>query len=360
MNPASFDRPNNYGVYKMKSTFIDACKRQKTPYYPVWFMRQAGRFLPGYQKIRKRHSFIEMLKTPELITEVTMEPIHVLGVDAAIIFSDILTLPDLMGMKLDYVDGRGPFFESAVSTEADVKRLHDIEPSMLSFLTDAIRLIVSCDAVPLIVFVGSPLTTALYMMEGGHQRNFLGAFKRIFSDVDFYRRLAERLVRASIQYLSHQIDAGASAVQIFDSYGEMLTKEDAFTLSLPYIKDIVQAIKAAYPHIPVILFSKGTASYFDEIISFIGADVYNPDWVMDLARLERPARDYAIQGNLNPLTLFAGISDIQSRVRSIIDRIRQPGYIFNVGHGLNPEIDYVKLRDVVQFIHELPVHFEPL
>jgi uroporphyrinogen decarboxylase len=337
----------------IRTEFIAACKGIETPFIPVWFMRQAGRYLPGYRRTRQRHSFMEILKTPDLITEITLEPLHLLNVDAVIIFSDILILPNLMGMDLDYLEEKGPVFKDPLRMKEDVSRLRQWNEEEAEFLGVAIRMVQKDAGVPVIGFAGAPFTTALYMIEGSHNERFLNAFRLIYSNPDLFKTIIDLLTDNTVKYLLFQIKHGVSVIQIFDSHAGFLSKDDYLRFSLPYIKRIVSEIKSVHPDMPIIFFSVGTSAYLKDIIGELKVDVYNPDWTMDMAELDLPERSYALQGNLNPLIFFANMKEITSRVRWIVDRVRRKGYIFNTGHGLNPLTDYVKVREVVSYVHQL-------
>jgi uroporphyrinogen decarboxylase len=326
--------------------FIDACLRRPTPRRPVWMMRQAGRYLPEYRAVRARAGdFLTLCKTPELAAEVTLQPVDILGVDAAILFSDILVIPEAMGMELRFVEGEGPLFPAPLRSRADVERLGDPDPEVeLAYVCDAIRLIRKelAGRVPLIGFTGAPWTLATYMVEGGGSKNFAVVKAMLYTEPDVLHALLDRVAAAVSRYLAAQVAAGAQALQIFDTWGGILAEPEFLEFSLAYIRRIVEEVPRVTPEgkpVPVIVFVKGGGQWL-KAIADTGCDVVGLDWTVDPARARREVgTQVALQGNLDPCTLYAPPAAIARRTRRMLDAFgAAPGHIVNLGHGILPDI----------------------
>jgi uroporphyrinogen decarboxylase len=323
---------------------LRAARRQKTERAPVWFMRQAGRYLPQYRVIRAKHDFLTMVKTPELACEVTIQPVELIGVDAAIIFSDILTVPEAMGMKLLIEEGKGgPKFPDPIRLYTQIRDLKDIDPTRdLKYVADAIALTVDklAGRVPLIGFSGAPWTLFCYMVEGSGSKDFRFAKEMIFTRPDEAHKLLQKIAGAVADYLVMQIESGADIVQIFDTWAGILTPDDFKEFSLQYISDIVRDVKKRTNNrAPVIVFCKGANHSLTEIAA-TSCDVVGLDWTIDIADAKALiGDDVALQGNLDPALLFASELVIEERVNEIADNMGDStGHIFNLGHGITPDV----------------------
>ncbi len=335
--------------------FLKACMGEKTTPVPVWFMRQAGRYLPEYQEIRGKADFLTMCKTPELAAEVTLQPVDLLGVDAAILFSDILIPLEAMGANLSFVEGKGPVLEPPFRHEDDLKRLHLIEPQKdVSFVLETIKILRRelSEKVPLIGFAGAPFTLATYLVEGGTTKSFVNIKRMLFSAPDTFRKLLDLITEVTISYLSAQIDAGAQAIQLFDTWAGILTRHDFKDAALLYARRIFNALKSK--NVPLIYFVFNGGHLLD-LIRLSGANVIGLDWRTDIeTALKLIGNDVTIQGNLDPCLLFLP----EERLRDRISQILYQGYvakshIFNLGHGVLPEIPPEKVKLAIDIIHEL-------
>jgi uroporphyrinogen decarboxylase len=334
--------------------FLAACRREKTPYTPVWLMRQAGRYMKEYRELRAKFSFLDLCKRPDLAAEITVTPVEHLGVDAAILFADILLLLEPMGVGLEYSKDDGPLIHSQVRSRTDVEQLLEFDPEeALPFVLEAVRK--SCAAlngkVPLIGFSGAPFTLASYLIEGGGSRNYLRTKRLIYSDPGAWRALMERLSRAIVKYLNAQIAAGVEAVQLFDSWAGCLSPDDYQKYVLPYTRATIAALA---PGTPIIHFSTGTAGLL-KLIRAAGGDIIGLDWRVNLdAGWESVGYDVGIQGNLDPAALLASPKEIRRRVEDILQRAGgRPGHIFNLGHGVLPETPVENVVAMVKAVHEL-------
>jgi uroporphyrinogen decarboxylase len=323
---------------------------------PVWIMRQAGRHLPEYRAVREKVEFLTLCKTPDLAAEVTVQPVRRLGVDAAIIFSDILIPVEAMGMELELGD-KGPHFPSPLRTGADVERLYIPDPvERTGFLAEAIRRTRAAlhDSVPVIGFAGAPFTLAAYMVEGGGSKSFILIKRLLFEQPQLGHALFEKLTRTLIPYLEMQVDAGARIVQIFDSWGGELGPRDFETFSLPYLQRMVSALQAK--GVPVIVFGTNMSPHLP-LLRRTGADVLGVDWRIDLDQARALAGpDVALQGNLDPLALFLPPAELDARVGDILRRAGPVGHIFNLGHGILPPTDPEKAKHLVEAVHRLGCH----
>jgi uroporphyrinogen decarboxylase len=334
--------------------FLAACRREKTAYTPVWLMRQAGRYMDEYRRLRAEFRFLDLCKRPDLAAEITVVPVERLGVDAAILFADILLLLEPMGIGLEYERDNGPVIRRPVRVGADVDSLTEFEPAeALPFVFEAVRKSRAAlsGKVPLIGFSGAPFTLASYLIEGSGSRNYIHTKQLIYSDPGAWRALMERLSRAVVKYLNAQIAAGAEAVQLFDSWVGCMNPDDYREYVLPYTR---AAIDGVTPGIPVIHFSTGTAGLL-KLIRAAGGDVVALDWRINLDDgWETVGYDVAIQGNLDPVALFAPPDEIRRRVAEILRRAGgRPGHIFNLGHGVLPDTPVEHVIALVEAVHEL-------
>ncbi|MCU0343430.1 MAG: uroporphyrinogen decarboxylase [Ignavibacterium sp.] len=322
--------------------FLRACKKQDVERTPIWIMRQAGRYLPEYREVRAKSDFLTMCKTPELAAEVTIQPIDIIGADAAILFSDILVIPEAMGMHLEMNEGKGPVFPNPIRTVEDAKKLKDIEPTKeLKYVLDAVTLTkrILDNRVPLIGFSGSPWTLLTYMVEGKGSKNFSEVKKLIYNNPDLAHAVLDKLANTVADYLSAKIEAGCNAVQIFDTWGGILSQKDFEEFSLEYVEKIISKIKRKDE--PVIFFAKGVHYNLNKLAG-IGADVLGLDWTMDLGKVRREVGDkVALQGNLDPTALYANKNHIKESVKDILNSFgKGNGHIFNLGHGILPDIKH--------------------
>ncbi|RMH37106.1 MAG: uroporphyrinogen decarboxylase [Gammaproteobacteria bacterium] len=340
--------------------YIRAALRQPVDTTPVWMMRQAGRYLPEYRAVRaKAGDFMTLCRTPELACEVTLQPLRRYALDAAILFSDILTVPDAMGLGLYFVEGEGPCFERLVRTKRDIARLGvpDMEAD-LGYVMDAVRMIRRelSGKVPLIGFSGSPWTLATYMIEGGSSKEFRRIKGMMYQDPDSLHALLSVVSRAVTAYLNAQIEAGAQAVMIFDTWGGVLSPETYRAFSLAYMRQIVDGLMRERngQRIPVTLFTKGAGPLLSEMAT-VGADCLGVDWTTTLAQARKWTNDQvALQGNLDPCVLYATPDTIRAEVAKVLaDYGDGPGHIFNLGHGIHQYVDPEAPKVLVDAVHEL-------
>jgi uroporphyrinogen decarboxylase len=336
------------GEQNKKELFLRACRYEPTERVPVWIMRQAGRYLPEYQALRARHPFLEICKTPELAAEVSLQPLRALGVDAAIVFSDILIVAEAMGMPLDVPD-TGPVLASPIRERADVGRLRDFDPEKeTKFVGDAIRLI-SREAgpeIPVIGFAAAPWTLACYMIEGQTRGDISVAKKMLGEEPEVVRELLGRIARATISYLESQIAAGAAAVQLFDTWAGELSREEYEAFELPATLDVLDGLKDY--DAPRILFTKGSGSLLDLLVQS-GADVLSVDAQTDLEEARRKlGRRAALQGNVDPNILLGPIDEIRQAAREAVEKTAGAGHVLNLGHGILPATPVENARAFVE------------
>src|SRR5216117_629871 len=333
--------------------FLAACRREPLPHTPVWLMRQAGRYMPEYRAVRERLGFLALCKSPDAAAEVTVTAALRLGVDAAIVFADILLVLEPMGVGLEFTRGDGPVIRRPVRSGADVDRLAEVDPAALGYVAEAVRRARAAlpARVPLIGFAGAPFTLASYLVEGGGSRTYARTKALMATDPGAWRALMERLVCVVAAYLNAQIAAGADAVQLFDSWVGCLSPADYRAHVLPHVRALIAALT---PGTPVIHFGTGTAGLL-EAMRAAGGDVIGLDWRVDLdAAWARLGHDVAVQGNLDPVALLAPIPEIRARAAAILAQAaNRPGHIFNLGHGILPETPLDHVRALVDAVHEL-------
>jgi uroporphyrinogen decarboxylase len=334
--------------------FLRAARRLPTPFTPIWLMRQAGRYMPEYRAMRERFGFLELCKNPEAAAEVTLQPIERLGVDAAILFADILLIVEPLGVGLEFSRGEGPVIHRPVRGEADIACLKplDVDDAM-PFVFDTVRIArrALADRVPLIGFAGAPFTLASYIVEGGPSRDYLHTKRLMYEEPAAWRRLMEILADAVARYLNGQIDAGVQAVQLFDSWVGVLSPEDYRAFVLPHTRAVVRALA---PGVPLIHFGTGTGALLPAMRE-AGGDVIGLDWRVDLdTAWATIGHDVAVQGNLDPAVLLASPSVIRQKAQAILARAGgRPGHIFNLGHGVFQQTPVDHVRALVDAVHEL-------
>lgn len=331
-----------------------ACRREPAPYTPVWLMRQAGRYMPEYRRVRAQHDFLEMCRRPEIAAEVTVTAVERLGVDAAIIFADILLPLIPMEVGLRYEKDGGPIIGRPVRSAADLERIPPIDAAgALGFVGDAIRMARRAlgDRIPLIGFAGAPFTLASYLIEGGGSRQYQATKTMMYTEPATWHRLMETLARATADYLNMQIAAGADIVQLFDSWVGILGPDDYRRFVLPHSAAVISALS---PRVPMIHFGTMTGNLL-ELMCEAGGDVIGLDWRVDLGQAwARLGYGIGVQGNLDPVALFAGVPEIRRRVRAILDQAAgRPGHIFNLGHGILPETPVDHVHALVDAVHEM-------
>ncbi len=334
--------------------FLAACRRHPTSFTPVWLMRQAGRFLPEYRAIRARLGFLELCRTPDIAAEVTTLPVEKLGVDAAILFADILLLVEPLGVGLEFTRGEGPTIHRPVRAAADVERLVERDPAeTVPFVFETVRRARAAlsERVPLIGFAGAPFTVASYLVEGGASRDYLQTKRLMYGDPGAWHALLSLLARTTARYLNLQIAAGAQAVQLFDSWVGALGPDDYRTFVLPYTRAIARSLT---PGVPLIHFGTATAGIL-EAFREAGGDVIGVDWRIELGEAwRRIGHEVSIQGNLDPAALFASPAEIRRRAAAILAQAEgRPGHIFNLGHGVLPGTPVDHVRALVDAVHEL-------
>lgn len=333
--------------------FMRACRRERAPYTPVWLMRQAGRYMESYRQVRARVSFLDLCKTPDLAAEVTVDAVERLGVDAAIIFADILLILEPMGMHLEFSAGDGPVLHNPLRSEADVKQLREVEAvESLPFVMQAVQAARAALApdVPLIGFAGAPFTLASYMIEGGSSRQYTLTKQFMYTQPEAWHALMALLSRNLARYLNAQAAAGAQAVQLFDSWVGNLSPADYRAFVLPYSRDVIANVT---PGVPVIHFGTGTNALL-ELMREAGGDVIGVDFRVELGDAWQRLGNVGIQGNLDPAVLMAEPPYIRQRAREILRQAAgRAGHVFNLGHGILPTTPVDNVRALVDAVHEL-------
>ncbi len=334
------------------SDLVRACRREPVQRTPVWFMRQAGRSLPEYRKVREGIAMLASCRRPDLVTEITLQPVRRYGVDAAIFYSDIVVPLAAAGIDLDIVPGVGPVIADPVRTRADVERIRPLEPSDVPYVTEAVRaLVAELGPVPLIGFAGAPFTLASYLVEGGPSRDLHRTKALMYGDPELWQDLLGRLAQISGTFLRVQAEAGASAVQLFDSWVGALPAADYRTLVQPASRAVLEPLAGL--GVPRIHFGVGTGELLADM-GAAGADVVGVDFRLPLDEAaRRVGPGYALQGNLDPALLFAPLPVLRERVRAVLAAGRAaPGHVFNLGHGVPPDADPAVLARVVEWVHE--------
>lgn len=334
------------------SNFVRACRGESVTHTPVWFMRQAGRSLPEYRELRAGVRMLESCRRPDLVTEITLQPVRRHGVDAAIFFSDIMVPLDAAGVDLDIVAGTGPVVAEPVRTMADLDRVRPLDPAAVSYVDEAVRLLTAeLGDTPLIGFAGAPFTLASYLVEGGPSRNHTQTKALMYGDPALWHALLARLADITLTFLKVQINAGVSAVQLFDSWVGALSEADYREYVLPHSRAVLEGLTDA--GVPRIHFGVGTALLLPAMAQ-AGADVVGVDWRTPLDQAAKLVPGHPVQGNLDPAVLFAPWDTVEREVRRILAEGRTaPGHVFNLGHGVLPETDPTVLTRVVELVHEL-------
>lgn len=335
------------------SSFVRACKSLPVERTPVWFMRQAGRYMAEYRAIRKQHSLLEICKKPELAAQVTIEAAEILGVDAAIIFADLLLPLEVMGLPFHFSAGEGPVIEKPVRTTEDIANLRTDRAAELGYVSEAVARVSKhfADRVPVIGFCGAPFTLASYMIEGGGSRNYVHAKKMMYNHPADWDTLMSKLVSVTAEYSAEQVRNGADAIQIFDSWVGCLSVEDYRRYVLHHVTGMVKTLQKT--GVPVIYFGTDSATLLPAMKE-TGADVVGLDWRIPLDEgWERLDYRCAVQGNLDPVLLFAAWKEIESRAKEILQKADgRPGHIFNLGHGILPETPVENVKNLARFVQE--------
>jgi uroporphyrinogen decarboxylase len=341
------------------SLFVRAAKAQPTERTPVWFMRQAGRYMPEYRAIRKQYSLIEICKKPEVAAQVTIEAAEILNVDAAIIFADLLLPLEVMGLPFHFTPGEGPKIERPVRTPEDIAGLRTDRAADLGYVSDAVKLVCKHfgDKLPVLGFCGAPFTLASYMIEGGSSRNYLFTKKMMYSASAAWNTLMKKLVDVTAEYSTEQADAGADAIQIFDSWVGCLSVEDYRRYVLPHAADLVKRLQKT--GVPIIYFGTDSATLLPSMQE-TGAEVIGLDWRIPLdAGWQTLGFKGAVQGNLDPVLLFADWKEIKSRAQDVLRRAGgRPGHVFNLGHGILPETPVENVKALCDFVRERSADFK--
>ena len=337
----------------MPAPLLEACHRRPVDRTPVWFMRQAGRYMPEYRRIRASHSILELCKRPDLAAEVTLQPVEILDVDAAIIFADLLLPVEPMGLKLEFLVGEGPSIDPPIRTLADIEALSTVNDAELGYVGEAIARVKQQlnGRIPVIGFVGAPFTLASYMVEGGSSRHYLSTKRLMYSEPVAWESLMEKIVEVLAPYAASQVAAGAEVIQVFDSWVGALSPGDYAKNVLPYSRKLIRRIQTA--GVPVVHFGTGAGPFLD-LLHQAGGDVLGLDWRMRLdGAWSSIGHEAAVQGNLDPVALFAPLPELRRQVEDIMRRAGgRPGHIFNLGHGILPETPVENVRAVVKMVRE--------
>jgi uroporphyrinogen decarboxylase len=335
------------------SSFVRACKMQPVDHTPVWFMRQAGRYMPEYRAVRKQHSLLEICKKPELAAEVTITAAEFLQVDAAIIFADLLLPLEVMGLPFHFSASEGPVIERPVRTKDDIANLRTDRAPELGYVSEAVSLVAKHfhDRVPVIGFCGAPFTLASYMIEGGGSRHYVHVKKMMYNSPANWDALMRKLVAVTSDYSAEQVRAGADAIQIFDSWVGCLSVEDYRRYVLPHVTLMVKFLQKT--GVPIIYFGTDSATLLPAMKE-TGADVIGLDWRIPLDEgWQRLGHACAVQGNLDPVLLFADWKELKSRAENVLQRAAErPGHIFNLGHGILPETPVENVKNLARFVRE--------
>jgi uroporphyrinogen decarboxylase len=332
--------------------FLQALRRQRVSRPPVWFMRQAGRYLPEYREIRAQNTFLTLVKNSELATEVTLQPIRRFHFDASIVFSDILVVPEAMGQKLEFGIGEGPKLSPCIETQQDINTLRTLDAKRdTPFIIDTVQRLLRALPyhVPLIGFAGAPFTIACYMIEGQGSKNWDKTKSFLYKNPELFQLLLEKIEESTIPYLKAQVDAGARVLQLFDTWAGILAPTDLIDSALSSAKRVIKA--AQQFGVPVIYFAKGCGGNLD-LVAQVEADAYGVDWMTRLSHADRAFQNAAIQGNLDPMLLFADKRTIQNQVEKILNDFgERPGFILNLGHGILPQTPIESVQAVLETVH---------
>jgi len=333
-----------------QSLFLKAALCQKTIRPPVWLMRQAGRYMPEYRAIRAKHSFMEMMKNPEVATQVTMLPIDLLGVDAAIMFCDILVTAEALGSKLNFIEGKGPVFERKIRTAEDIQSLKIPEQNVFNYVYQMIGMVKEKlkGQTPLIGFAGAPFTIMSYLVEGGSSPDYKNTKILMHAQPELAKKLLDKITEVTILYLQGQITAGVDALQLFDSWADVLSYADYQEFAHPYVTKIISALNQK---VPIISFCKGS-SVFYPLMAKSGTNVISLDWNANLKMVKTTLpKNIAVQGNLDPYVLYAPKEIIKAKAETLLESMRdEAGYIFNLGHGLSPDMPFENVKFLVEVV----------
>lgn len=330
------------------NSFLSACRGERVERIPVWFMRQAGRSLPGYRKLREKYGVLELTQTPELAAQVSLEPIERLGVDAAILFADIMLLPIAMGVKVEIVESVGPVIDKPLDAPEKIKTLQTFDAARIEYLQETIRILRTKLKVPLIGFSGAPFTLASYLIEGRPTRTWHKTKRFMLETPEAWRSLMTHLSDGIIGYLNTQIDAGAQAIQLFDSWVGCLSPSDYRTYVLPHVQRIFSSLGS---RVPRIHFGTDTASFLTDF-SNVEAEVIGVDWRVELAKARGVVGTKTLQGNLDPAVLTCDWETIKGKTDELLASVDpHQGYIFNLGHGMPPEADDELVKKLVEYVH---------
>ena len=339
------------------SLLLKALKRENLTTPPIWYMRQAGRYMPEYRNIRKKFkNFLDMCKNPEVCCELAMQPLNAFELDAAILFSDILTIPDAMGLGVTFEENKGPIFKNPIKSVTDINNIGPFNPDELSYVYQAVTNIRNTipENIPLIGFCGSPWTLAAYSIEGQSSKEFNKTKEFITENIDEVHLFLSKLTDACFLYLRKQVQAGANVIQIFDSWANLLNKKDLQTFSLNYINSLILALKqdSITSDIPIILFSRDPKCDDNTLIETT-ADCISLYWSMENFNLDLAKGKTAIQGNLNPKVLLESKETIKNETYKLLDKFKNfPGYIFNLGHGITPDINPEKIKYLTDIVRD--------
>ncbi len=335
------------------SRFLKALRREAVDATPVWFMRQAGRYMPEYRALREKVGMLESIYSPEVALEITLQPLNAMNLDAGIIFSDILIPLTAMGLNLEFVGGVGPAIHNPVREAADIAKLRTpLAAEVLAKPLEAIRITakeLESRGLPLIGFAGAPFTLASYAIEGGGSKNYERAKGLMYASPTDWHNLMDKLCTVLVDFLLEQAKAGASALQIFDSWGGALSPQDYQRFVMPYNQRVLEGAKTS--GVPVIFFSQGTSAMLD-MLNTLPCDVLSVDWRIDLKQASRIAPGKVLQGNLDPITLFAPWEELERQARYILERAPKTGYVFNLGHGILPGTPVDNVRRLADLVHE--------
>lgn len=332
----------------VKEAFLRACRGIKPEYTPVWFMRQAGRYLPDYQRIRQKYDFLTMCKTPEIAAQVTMQPVKILDVDAAILFSDILIPLEGIGLEVIFIEDKGPMVSPSIKTSLDLSKLKAFEVDCLNFVFETIKILTEQLEVPLIGFSASPFTLATYVVEGSSSKDFFYTKRFMFSETEGFKKLMEILTDLTIIYLQRQIEAGVHAIQIFDTWAGILSPEDYSIFCKPYVIRIIESLKNT---VPLIYFTSNSAGLLNHLKD-LNCDVISLDWKVEIKDALRFLKNHVIQGNLDPFTILADETMVFQKAQKILIQASEAkAHIFNFGHGVNINTSVDKLKKLVEFVH---------